>query len=63
MKLIHKVHDETHEILCNARAALKAGEITQEDYNEIVRSCFAAEVERRVLGEAAAALDTQNQRV
>lgn len=61
MKLIHKVHDETHEILCNARAALDAGEITQEDYNEIVRSCFAAEVERRVLGKTV--LDIQNQRV
>lgn len=57
MKLIHKVHDETHEILCNARAALeryqrgKADGITQEQYNEIVQSCFAAEVERAVLSE------------
>lgn len=44
--MIKEVHQETHEILVNARAALDAKEITQEDYEEIVKSCFLAEAWR-----------------
>lgn len=55
MKLIRKVDLETHEILVNARAALTAENpeerITQEQYEEIVLSCFRAEVERRMLAD------------
>jgi hypothetical protein len=43
MQLITAVHPETHEILENARKAKEAGEITQQDYNDIVLSCFQAE--------------------
>jgi len=52
MNLLHKAHPETHEILANARTAYHAGEITQEQFNEIVLSCFRAEAERQMLGEA-----------
>ena len=45
MKLIKSVHPETREILNNARTARDNEEITNEQYNEIVRSCFRAEVE------------------
>ena len=45
-KLITPVHTETHEILANARAAWQVGEITNEDYNQIILSCFKAEAER-----------------
>ena len=51
MKLIKKVHPETHEILCNAYTALQNEEITEERYNEIVKSCFQAEAEWEILGK------------
>lgn len=49
MNLLTKAHPETHEILNNARAAYINHEITKEQYNEIVMSCFRAEVERQYL--------------
>ena len=50
MKLIKPAHPETHEILCNAYNALQNEEITEEVYNEIVKSCFQAEAEWEILG-------------
>jgi len=52
MNLLKHAHPETHEILNNARLAYRAGEITQEQFNEIVLSCFRAEAERQVLSPA-----------
>lgn len=49
MKLLNKAHPETHEILNNARVAWLAGEITKEQYNDVVLSCFRAEAERQML--------------
>ncbi len=49
MKLIDEVHPETHEILENLIEAVRNGEITIEQRNEIVKSCFRAEVERKFL--------------
>lgn len=46
--LIKEVHPETHEILTNARAALDKSEITREEYEEIVKSCFLAEAEWKI---------------
>lgn len=51
MNLLTKAHPETHEILNNARASWLAGEITTEQYNEIVLSCFRAEAEAQILGK------------
>lgn len=45
-KTITKAHPETREILINARKAWENKEITQEQYNQIVLSCFKAEQER-----------------
>lgn len=56
MNLLTHASQETHEILCNARAAKESGEITQEEHEEIVRSCFRAEVERQILKPIADAL-------
>ena len=49
MNLIKRASKETHEILNNARTAYINHEITKEQYNEIVMSCFRAEVERQYL--------------
>jgi len=51
MKLITQAHPETHEILNNLRAAYDAGEISKEQYNEIVIACLRAETEWQVLGK------------
>jgi hypothetical protein len=58
MKLIIKVHPETHEILNNAREAYLLGEITTEQMNDIVTSCIQAERERKRLGIPFAEPDT-----
>ena len=50
MKLIKPAHPETHEILNNARAALEAGKITDEQHADVVLMCFTAEIEADVLG-------------
>lgn len=46
---IKSVHPETREILINARLAREAEEITEEDYNQIVLSCFKAEAEYQII--------------
>lgn len=46
--IIQEVHPETAEILDNARAAHKAHEITDEQYNEVVRHCFRTEEEYKL---------------
>ncbi len=51
--LIQKCHPETTEILTNARGALESGEITNEQYNDAVMMCIAAETERATLTENA----------
>ena len=53
MKTLTEVTPETHEILTNARAAKDAGEITEQEYNDIVLSCFKAEAENAVLNAGA----------
>ena len=53
MKTLTKVTPETHEILTNAPAAKDAGEITEQEYNDIVLSCFKAEAENAVLNAGA----------
>lgn len=50
MILIKPVHTETHQILNNLQAAYQAGEVTTEQRNDIVLSCFRAEIEAEVLG-------------
>lgn len=55
MKLIQQVHPETHQILSNARADLDDKKITQEQYNEIVLSCFKAEAAAQMLSAYAEA--------
>jgi len=50
MQLIKPVHPETHEILNNLQAAYQAGEVTTEQRNDVVLSCFRAEIESEVLG-------------
>lgn len=50
MNLLKKAHPETHEILNNVRVAYQAGEITREQYNDVVMSCFRAEAESQILG-------------
>jgi len=47
MKLINEVHPETREILLNVMASYRKGEISDEERDEIIRSCFRAEEERK----------------
>jgi hypothetical protein len=48
--LLNTCHPETHEILNNARAAYQSGEISKEDYNDVVLTCFRAEQEWKLKG-------------
>jgi hypothetical protein len=49
--LIKRLHPETHEIIANARYACYEEEsITEEEYHEIIRSCFEAEAADRLKG-------------
>lgn len=50
---IKQCHPETTKILTNARAALENGEITNEQYNDVVMMCIAAETEWAILAEDA----------
>ena len=52
-QFIKECDEETREILTNAYHALEDMEITREQYNEIVRSCIAAETEWRELAPIA----------
>ena len=51
MKLIYEVHPETREILLNARDAHQARQITDTQYNDVVRNCFRFEEEYKLIGK------------
>lgn len=50
MIYISRVSPETHEKLIEAYNDWQAFKITNEQYNQIIESCFAAELEASILG-------------